>query len=95
MGGIIDPLKFKNCMFDFADCLTCLYLLHMLAPLNEERASKDISGTTEGPFLAFFQPVTKGLIKTKSNLQLIDIPNKRYSLILLPAQIILCDTFSK
>lgn len=37
----------------------------------------DKSGTTEGPFLATFQPLTRGIIRTKTNLQLIDLPNKK------------------
>lgn len=33
--------------------------------------------TTEGPFLAAFQPLTKGLIRTQANLQVIDLPAGR------------------
>ncbi|MEW5318585.1 MAG: hypothetical protein WDW38_009798 [Sanguina aurantia] len=33
--------------------------------------------TTEGPFLAAFQPLTKGLIRTQANLQIIDLPAGR------------------
>lgn len=47
------------------------------APLSEERAKADKSGTTEGPFLACFQPLTLSLVRTKNNLQRIDLPNKR------------------
>jgi hypothetical protein len=47
------------------------------APLNEDKAEVDKSDTTEGPFLAAFQPLTQDLIKTKSNLQLIDLSNNR------------------
>lgn len=43
------------------------------APLDEARAAVDKSGTTEGPFLAALQPVNKGLVRTKANLQLIDL----------------------
>eukprot|EP00798_Chlamydomonas_sp_ICE-L_P027027 gene27027-2254_t len=54
-----------------------MWALLYQAPLDEEFSQKDKSGTTEGPFLAFFQPVTKDLVRTKSNLQLIDLPNNR------------------
>ncbi|PNW76850.1 hypothetical protein CHLRE_11g478850v5 [Chlamydomonas reinhardtii] len=47
------------------------------APLDEERAATDKSGTTEGPFLATFQPATKQLVRTKANLQLIDLEGGR------------------
>lgn len=47
------------------------------APLDEARAEVDKSGTTEGPFLAALQPAGRGVIRTKSNLQLIDIPGGR------------------
>ncbi|GAX82806.1 hypothetical protein CEUSTIGMA_g10232.t1 [Chlamydomonas eustigma] len=60
-----------------SELLSGMWTLLYQAPLSEEKAAKDISGTTEGPFLAFFQPLTRGLVKTKGNLQLIDIPNNR------------------
>ena len=51
--------------------------LPLAAPLSEERAKVDKSGTTEGPFLAWFQPLTRSLVRTKNNLQRIDLPNNR------------------
>lgn len=48
------------------------------APLDEARAAVDKSGTTEGPFLAALQPVNKGLVRTKANLQLIDLELGRW-----------------
>lgn len=39
--------------------------------------SEDRGETTEGPFLAAFQPLTKGLIRTQANLQIIDLPAGR------------------
>lgn len=37
----------------------------------------DKSGTLEGPFLAAFQPLTRDLVRTKANKQLIDLENSR------------------
>ncbi|KAG1680001.1 hypothetical protein FOA52_007065 [Chlamydomonas sp. UWO 241] len=44
------------------------------APLDEARAVTDKSGTTEGPFLATLQPISRGLVRTRANLQRIDLP---------------------
>lgn len=38
------------------------------------RASSTIPA---GPFLAAFQPLTRGIVRTKANLQRIDLPNQR------------------
>ncbi|EFJ43960.1 hypothetical protein VOLCADRAFT_121362 [Volvox carteri f. nagariensis] len=46
-------------------------------PLDESRAAVDRSGTTEGPFLAAFQPLTRDLVRTRTNLQLLDLPRGR------------------
>ncbi|GFR45759.1 hypothetical protein Agub_g7174 [Astrephomene gubernaculifera] len=47
------------------------------APLDEFRASRDISGTTEGPFLAALQPLSRGLVRTRANMQLLDLREGR------------------
>jgi hypothetical protein len=39
------------------------------APIDEARAAADNSGTTEGPFLASLQPISRGLVRTRANLQ--------------------------
>ena len=44
-----------------AFCLTDLLL--RAAPLDEELAQRDKSGTIEGPFLAAFQPLTRNLVR--------------------------------
>mmetsp|Transcript_52582 Transcript_52582/g.167183 ORF Transcript_52582/g.167183 Transcript_52582/m.167183 type:complete len:248 (-) Transcript_52582:23-766(-) len=46
------------------------------SPLTEEAAAGKAS-TLEGPFLAAFQPFTKGLVRTKRDLQVIDLEGGR------------------
>jgi hypothetical protein len=46
-------------------------------PVDEARAARDRSGTLEGPFLAAFQPLTQGLVRTRASTQLIDLLNGR------------------
>ncbi|GLC35788.1 hypothetical protein PLESTB_000494300 [Pleodorina starrii] len=57
--------------------LSGVWALLYQAPLDESRAAVDRSGTTEGPFLAAFQPLTRDLVRTRANLQLLDIPGCR------------------
>jgi hypothetical protein len=46
------------------------------APLTEA-AARSAAATTEGPFLGALQPLAAGLVRTRANLQLIDLPASR------------------
>ena len=45
-------------------------------PLEEEPDKEASAEKVEGPFLSFFQPFTRGIVSTKSNLQRIDLESK-------------------
>lgn len=56
--------------------LSGVWALQYQVPLKDDVGAKR-AATLEGPFLAFFQPLTRNLVRTKANLQVIDLPGQR------------------
>jgi len=52
-------------------------LLYNGAGQVDDREWRDSSGEVEGPFLSFFKPITKGVIRTRGDTQIIDVAGGR------------------
>ncbi|GLI65204.1 hypothetical protein VaNZ11_008681 [Volvox africanus] len=76
---LLEALESRNTVMSpvQSPLLSGMWALVYQAPLDESRAAVDRSGTTEGPFLATFQPLTQDLFRTRNNLQLLDLPGGR------------------
>ncbi|KXZ48222.1 hypothetical protein GPECTOR_29g127 [Gonium pectorale] len=76
---LLEALEARNAVLEpvHSGLVSGVWALLYQAPLDESRAKVDRSGTTEGPFLAAFQPLTRDFVRTKANLQLLDLEGGR------------------